>query len=151
MKKILVLSVALIIAMPIATTIYANAMVNNTYGYIVYAANPISETPPIWYNWSDLGIVKVTTYGGTTIWIDVNISKVSSELLPLQETQPSFRWNETFYKVMPLWATPSLPENLRWKVPAGVAISAGWAMTLVVGGVFLQKRRGSKNEEAAAV
>jgi hypothetical protein len=137
MKAIAILMVILTVFY-VSVVVYAN--VNSNYDDVVYAAFEYeSETTPTnWYMPEQLGIVKIIEYEENGSWLHIVVDP-KQEPFPLQEEQPIFLYNSTFYQVSPLWVTPGLPESVKqWQIPIGGVLGVGWVLT---GAIFLKERK----------
>ena len=128
MKVIAILMVILTVFYVSVVVVYANV----NYDDVVYAAFEYeSETSPTnWYTPEQLGIVKIIEYGENgSYWLHIVVDP-KQEPFPLQEEQPIFLYNSTFYQVSPLWVTPGLPESVKqWQIPIGGVLGVGWVLT----------------------
>lgn len=102
-----------------------------------YFAEKLETAPQEWYELGELGI----TFGEKMQYAEKETYKIlivdQEKALPWMNGTTSepyaVKYGGSFYRIMFLWVTPGLPENIKqWQLPIGVALGAGWICTGVV-------------------
>jgi hypothetical protein len=150
MKAVLVLIAILTVAY-VGVVVYANTNsshpVNSSdyrdpidYGiWRHYLAEKLQWEPQEWNTTEELGIILVpskVTEDHYHIFI-VDEEKALPWMNGTTSEPYAVKYRGSFYRIMFLWVTPGLPENIKqWQLPIGVALGAGWICT---GAVFFKE------------
>jgi len=139
-RKVILLAMLISTAIYISVVVYANSV--DSGANVLYAAERYQpeNPPPYCYQPEELGIVQVIEDTQNASWVHIEVDR-EKEPFPLQTEQPIFLYNGNFYKVLSLWVTPGLSEEIKqWQIHGGAAIGVGWAGTVIAGIVSWRKR-----------
>ena len=149
--KILLLAMLILTVIYIGGAWYANAVAAN-YDELMLSARELSTQPPDWQTPEQLGIVEIIEREG---WLHILVPK--DKAYQLQADQPTFKYEDKFYQIEGLWATPELPEDVKQRQSlaitgtgtVGAAVGVGWIYIGI--SVIKEKRSGTKKIASATL
>lgn len=141
MKVVLIVMVILTVIY-VGAVAYAHAYPHMVVDLVAYKYEA-DTTPAEWYAPEELGIVEIYKFGEEHPSYALKIVVDPEKALFLSQSEtPIFLYTDKFYIV----AYPSLiifrPANIKWQIPIGAALGAGWVFT---GVLFLEARK--RNEK----